>query len=73
MTNKDELICAAYILTALVARPATGINNIAFMTQSGDASFTNFFHSAYVNAAAASLSNDLILLAFAACIFIEPI
>lgn len=72
MTNKDELICATYMLTALVARPATGINNIAFMTQSGDASFTNFFHSAYVNAAA-SLSNDLILLAFAACIFIEPI
>jgi hypothetical protein len=33
MTTKDKLICGVYGLIALVALPATWINNIAFMTQ----------------------------------------
>lgn len=69
MNIKDKLICASYILIALVALPATWINNLAFMTQSNNASFADFFRGAYVNAAAASLTNDLILVSFAACIF----
>jgi hypothetical protein len=69
MNNKDKFICATYALIALVALPATWINNLAFMTQAENAAFMDFFRAAYVNAAAASLSNDLILLAFAACIF----
>jgi Terpene cyclase DEP1 len=69
MTSKDKLICGTYALIALVALPATWINNLAFMTQANNASFTDFFRAAYANAAAASLSNDLFLLAFAASIF----
>jgi Terpene cyclase DEP1 len=69
MTNQDKLICAAYGLISLVALPATWINNIAFMTQPSNTSMLDFIRAAYVNAAAASLSNDLLLLAMAACIF----
>lgn len=69
MNIKDKLICAFYILIALVALPATWINNLAFITQPNNASFADFFHAAYVNAAAASLTNDLIMVTLAACIF----
>lgn len=69
MNNKDKFICASYALIALVALPATWINNLAFMTQPHNSSFIDFFRAAYVNPAAASLSNDLFLLAFAASIF----
>jgi hypothetical protein len=69
MTNQDKIICAAYGLISLIALPATWINNIAFMTQPTNNSMADFLSAAYVNAAAASLSNDLLLLAMAACIF----
>lgn len=69
MSTKDQLICATYALIALVALPATWINNIAFMTQPTNNSMLDFVRAAYVNAATASLANDLFLLAAAACIF----
>jgi Terpene cyclase DEP1 len=69
MKNKDKFICASYALIALIALPATWINNLAFMNQASNSSFVDFFRAAYVNPAAASLSNDLFLLAFAASIF----
>jgi Terpene cyclase DEP1 len=69
MTSKDKFIGASYALIALVALPATWINNLAFMTQASNSSFVDFFRAAYVNPAAASLSNDLFLLAFTASIF----
>jgi Terpene cyclase DEP1 len=69
MTNKDKIICLVYGLISLIALPATWINNIAFMTQPNNSSAADFFRSAFVDAAAASLSNDLFLLAFATCIF----
>jgi hypothetical protein len=69
MDIKDKVICASYVLIAVIALPATWINNIAFMTQSNNSSFMDFFQAAYVNAAAASLTNDLMLLAIAACMF----
>jgi hypothetical protein len=68
MTNKDKLICATYALIAIAALPATWINNLAFMKQPNN-TFTDFFIAAYANAAAASLVNDLFLLAIAASIF----
>jgi hypothetical protein len=71
MSTKDKLICATYALIALVALPATWINNIAFMTQPTNNSMLDFMRAAYVNAATASLSNDLFLLAAAACIFMS--
>jgi Terpene cyclase DEP1 len=69
MNNKDKFICATYALIALAALPATWINNLSFMTQTDNNSFVDFFRAAYANAAGASLSNDLFLLAFAACVF----
>ncbi|MFS0518872.1 DUF2834 domain-containing protein [Nostoc sp. UIC 10607] len=69
MNIKDKLICASYILIALAALPATWLNNLAFMTQPSNAYFADFFRAAYVNAAAASLTNDLILVSLATCIF----
>jgi Terpene cyclase DEP1 len=69
MKIEDKLICAAYTSIAIVALPATWINNIAFMSQPDNASMMDFVRAAYANAAAASLSNDLFLLAAAACIF----
>jgi Terpene cyclase DEP1 len=69
MNNKDKIICITYGLIALIALPATWINNLSFMSQPSNSSAADFLRAAYVNAAAASLSNDLFLLAFAACIF----
>jgi Terpene cyclase DEP1 len=69
MTTKDKLICTTYALIALVALPATWINNIAFMNQPDNNSAIDFMRAAYANAAAASLANDLFLLAAAASIF----
>jgi Terpene cyclase DEP1 len=68
MTTKDKFTCATYALIALLALPATWVNNIAFMQQPNN-SFMDFINAAYVNAAAASLSNDLLFIAFAASMF----
>jgi hypothetical protein len=68
MTIKDKLICATYTLIALLAIPATWINNIAFMKQPNN-SFMDFVNAAYVNAAAASLSNDLLFIVIAVSMF----
>jgi hypothetical protein len=68
MTTKDRLICTTYALIALLALPATWMNNIAFMQQPNNA-FMDFINAAYVNAAAASLSNDLLFVATAASMF----
>jgi fumarate reductase subunit C len=68
MTTKNKLICASYGLIALLALPATWMNNIAFMQQPNN-SFMDFINAAYVNAAAASLSNDLLFVATAASMF----
>ncbi len=68
MTTKDKFICISYGLIGLLALPATWINNIAFMQQPNN-SFMDFVNAAYVNAAAASLSNDLLFIAVAASMF----
>lgn len=69
MTKKDKFICATYALLAVIALPATWINNWAFMTQTHNNSFADFFRDAYINAASASLTNDLFILAAVACMF----
>jgi Terpene cyclase DEP1 len=73
MTTKDKLICATYALIALLAIPATWINNIAFMQQPNNSfmDFVNaaYVNAAYVNAAAASLSNDLLFIVIAVSMF----
>jgi hypothetical protein len=69
MNNKDKLICATYAMLAIVALPATWINNLAFITQPDRNSMIDFIRAAYVNPAAASLVNDLLVIAVAACMF----
>jgi hypothetical protein len=69
MNISDKIICAIYALAAIVALPATWINNIAFMTQPNNASFGDFIRAVYINPAAASLTNDLLVVAGAASIF----
>ena len=70
MNTTDKVLCAVYGLIAIAALPATWIHNLAFMNQVDNNSFTDFFRGAYANPAAASLSNDLFLLAGAASIFV---
>jgi hypothetical protein len=69
MNNRDKIICVVYSSIAIVALPATWINNIAFMTQANNSSMFDFVRAVYINPAAASLTNDLLLVAFAACMF----
>jgi hypothetical protein len=69
MTNWDKIICATYALAAILALPATWINNIAFITQSEHNSVGDFFRAVYANPAAASLTNDLFFVALAASVF----
>jgi hypothetical protein len=69
MDLRDKIICITYALIAIAALPATWINNIAFITQSHSSSPMDFIRAVYVNAAAASLTNDLLFVAAAASIF----
>jgi hypothetical protein len=69
MNNQDKIICGIYALIAIFALPATWINNIAFMNQASHNGISDFFQAVYVNSAAASLTNDLLLVAFAASMF----
>ena len=69
MTRNDKLICATYAVIALVALPATWINNLAFMAQPDSGGVVGFLRATHANAAAASFANDLLLLTVAACIF----
>ncbi|PZD70244.1 hypothetical protein C1752_15936 [Acaryochloris thomasi RCC1774] len=49
MNNQDKFICTIYGLVAVIALPATWINNIAFMNQAEQAGFSigEFAHAAY--------------------------
>jgi hypothetical protein len=69
MNDRDKIICGIYATIAIGALPATWINNIAFMTQAENSSVVDFIKAAYVNPAAASLTNDLFFVAFAATMF----
>lgn len=69
LPRKDQIVCFLYGAIALIALPATWINNIAFMRTSGDPSPLAFVRAAYANFAAASLTNDVLLVAIAAGVF----
>jgi hypothetical protein len=70
MATKDKCIIAIYLLIAVVALPATWVHNIAFMALPDNGGVSGFIAGGYVNPAAASLTNDLALVAMAAVVFI---
>jgi len=69
MSRRDKLLCLAYLVIAAIALAATWINNLAFIAQPHASMTREFFEAAYSNPAAASFSNDLLMLTIAACIF----
>lgn len=69
MTRQDKLLCSLYASTALIALYATWSNNLAFFALPDNGGLIGFLKAAYANPAAASLSNDLFLLGFAATVF----
>ncbi|MCV7370469.1 hypothetical protein CRI77_20745 [Mycolicibacterium duvalii] len=69
MTRADKILCAVYGVTALVALVATWWHNVAFILSGQGRSITDFIAAAYANHAAASLTNDVVLVAVAAAVF----
>ena len=69
MTRSEKILCAGYAIIAGIALVATWSNNIAFMLQPENRDVLSWYHALYVNHAAASFTNDLLMLALAGCIF----
>ena len=69
MTRSEKILCAVYAVIAVIALFATWSYNLAFMAQPDNGMMAGFFRAAYSNPAAASFSNDLLMLTIAACIF----
>ncbi len=69
MTRSEKTLCAVYAGLALVALVATWSNNLAFMAQPENQHLLSWYEALYANAAAASFTNDLLLFAGAAFIF----
>ena len=63
------LLAWGYGAVALVALVATWSQNLAFLAQRGNGGLTGFVRDAWANHAAASLGNDVLLVALAAAIF----
>lgn len=69
MTRSEKILCTVYAMVSIVALYATWSNNIAFSAQGHAGGPLAFVHALYVNHAAASIANDLILVALSACVF----
>jgi len=67
---KDKVLCAVYGVLAVVALVATWWNNIAFVLSDDNGGLAGFILGGYANHAAASLTNDVILVAVVALVFI---
>ncbi|MEZ0342735.1 DUF2834 domain-containing protein [Mycobacterium sp. pV006] len=70
LTRADKILCAIYGVTALGALIATWWHNVAFFVSGQGRSIVDFVTAAYANHAAASLTNDVVLVAVAAFVFI---
>ena len=68
-TQTDKTLCAVYALIAIIALVATWSNNIGFMRQPENRDVLSWYRALYANQAAASFTNDLLMLALAGCIF----
>ncbi len=69
MTRSEKTLCAVYALIAIIALVATWSNNIGFMLQPENRDVLSWYRALYANQAAASFTNDLLMLALAGCIF----
>ena len=70
LTRNEKILCLIYATIAVVALIATWSNNLEFMREPENRNLWRWIDAAYVNHAAASLTNDLLTLALAACVFI---
>ncbi|MGI9019373.1 MAG: DUF2834 domain-containing protein [Solirubrobacterales bacterium] len=66
---RTKTLCWAYALIALGALVATWSQNIRFLAEEDNGGLGGFIDGMYENAAAASISNDLLLVAMAALVF----
>ncbi len=69
MIRSEKILCAIYALIAVVALIATWSNNIAFMSQPENQGLLSWYNALYANHAAASFTNDLLMLTLAGVIF----
>ena len=69
MSKNETILCWVYAAIAVVALFATWSNNIAFMMETGSLNLITFIEALYVNHAAASIANDILLLCLSAFIF----
>jgi len=69
MTKADKTLCAIYGAIAAIALIGTWSQNILFFSESGTTSGLDFIRACFANHAAASISIDILLFAFAAFVF----
>jgi len=66
MQSRDRLLIRLYVLVAIGALIATWSQNIRFFLQEDNGGLVGFIEACYANAAAASITNDVLLMAVAA-------
>lgn len=69
MTKNEQMLCWVYGVIALVSLVATWTHNLAFFAQPENQGALSFIHALYVNHAAASIANDILLFGLAAFLF----
>ncbi len=69
MKTADKALCVFYGLVALGALFATWSQNLAFFALPDNGGLLGFIRGAYANPAAASISNDILFMCFAAFTF----
>ncbi len=69
MKTADKVLCAFYGLLAMGALLATWSQNLAFLALPDNGGLAGFIRAAYANPAAASISNDILFMCFAAFTF----
>jgi len=71
MTSRDRTLITTYLVLAVVALGGTWSQNILFFREAGTTSGLAFIQACFANHAAASISIDIILFAFAAFVFMR--
>lgn len=69
MKTADKMLCVFYGLVAVGALFATWSQNLAFFALPDNGGLPGFIRMAYANPAAASISNDILFMCFAAFTF----
>jgi hypothetical protein len=69
MSTGRRALCGVYLLLAVGALLATWSQNLAFFAESPDYGIVDFVAGGYANHAAASLTNDLLFLSWAAILW----